>query len=142
LLGASGWQRRHGTPPCALFRPTRCGNSVQRAGELCTWWMKQDPGDCSGFSITPTNIHAYAYKEERRATGWTARIRFPAVQGFSLLHSVQTDSGAPASCPMCTGAFLPGVKAAGAWSWLLTSTQCRGQERLSYTSTHPYVFMV
>jgi hypothetical protein len=29
---------------------------------------------------------------ERRATGWTARIRFPAVQDFSFLYSVQTDS--------------------------------------------------
>jgi hypothetical protein len=27
-------------------------------------------------------------------TGWTARVRFPAVQDFSL-HSVQTDSGPP-----------------------------------------------
>jgi hypothetical protein len=34
------------------------------------------------------------------ATGydWMGRVRFPAVQDFSLLHSVQTDSGAhPAS---------------------------------------------
>jgi hypothetical protein len=28
------------------------------------------------------------------ATGWTARVRFPAVQHFSLLYSVQADSGA------------------------------------------------
>jgi hypothetical protein len=33
----------------------------------------------------------------RRATDWTARIRFPAVQDFYLFHSVQTDSGAHAT---------------------------------------------
>jgi hypothetical protein len=27
-------------------------------------------------------------------TGWTARVRFPAVHDFSLLHNVQTDSRA------------------------------------------------
>jgi hypothetical protein len=36
-------------------------------------------------------------------------------QEFSLLYSVQTGSGAhPASCPLGTGGFLPGSKAAGA----------------------------
>jgi hypothetical protein len=39
------------------------------------------------------------------ATGWTARVRFPEMQDCSLLHSVQTRSGAhPASYPM--GSFL------------------------------------
>jgi hypothetical protein len=39
----------------------------------------------------------------------------PAVQDFSLLHSVETDSGArPASYTMCVmGAFYPGVKRQG-----------------------------
>jgi hypothetical protein len=37
----------------------------------------------------------------RRAMGWTARVRFPAVQGFFLLHSVQTGYGAhPVPYPM------------------------------------------
>jgi hypothetical protein len=49
------------------------------------------------------------------ATGWTARVRFPAMQDFSLLHSVQTDSGAhPASYPMHTGGSGPGGKATAA----------------------------
>jgi hypothetical protein len=39
----------------------------------------------------------------RRATDWTARVRFPAWQVFSL-HSVQTDSGAH---PMGIGGLIP-----------------------------------
>jgi hypothetical protein len=57
--------------------------------------------------------------------------------GFSLIHSVQTGSGAhPAAYAMGTGG-----KAAKAWSWPLTSLYCRGQELWSYSSTPPYVFM-
>jgi hypothetical protein len=42
---------------------------------------------------------------------------------FSLLHVVQTGSGAhPASYPMGTGGSFPGGKAAGARSWPLTSS--------------------
>jgi hypothetical protein len=42
------------------------------------------------------------------------RVRFPAVQDFSLLHSVETYFGAqPASYPMGTGGSFPGGKAAG-----------------------------
>jgi hypothetical protein len=49
------------------------------------------------------------------ATGWTTRIRFPAVQDCSLLNSVQTGSGAhPASYPMSTGGCFSGGKAVGA----------------------------
>jgi hypothetical protein len=50
------------------------------------------------------------------ATGYglEARVRFPAVQDFSLLHSVQIGSGAhPASHPMSTGGSFAGGKAAG-----------------------------
>jgi hypothetical protein len=39
-----------------------------------------------------------------KAMGWTAWVRFPAVQDFSVLYSVQTDCGTnPASYPMGTG---------------------------------------
>jgi hypothetical protein len=50
-------------------------------------------------------------------------VRFPAeAENFSLHHRVQNGSGAhPASYPMGTGGSLPGGKAAGAWSWPLTS---------------------
>jgi hypothetical protein len=45
-------------------------------------------------------------------------VRLPAgVGNFSLLHCVQTDSGAhPAFYPMGTGVSFHGGKAAGAWS--------------------------
>jgi hypothetical protein len=49
-------------------------------------------------------------------TGWRARVGFPAVQDFSLLHSVQTDSEAHPAYPVGTGGSFPGggVKVAGA----------------------------
>jgi hypothetical protein len=44
-------------------------------------------------------------------TGWTALVLFPELQGFSLLHSVQTSSGAhPTSYLIGTGTVSPGVK--------------------------------
>jgi hypothetical protein len=58
-----------------------------------------------------------------------SRVRFPARAGnFSLHHRVQNGSGAhPASYPMGTGGSFLGDKAAGAWSWPLTSIWCRSQ---------------
>jgi hypothetical protein len=48
----------------------------------------------------------------KRATGWTAGVRFPAgTREFSFLHSVHTGSGThPASYRVGTGAVSPGVK--------------------------------
>jgi hypothetical protein len=55
------------------------------------------------------------YIIHRRATGWMARVRFPAYKDLSLLYSVQTDPGAhPVSYPMGTGSDFPGSTAAGA----------------------------
>jgi hypothetical protein len=52
-----------------------------------------------------------AQSAQRRATGWAARVRFPAVQDYSLLHSDQTDSEShPASYPMGTGVSFPGLR--------------------------------
>jgi hypothetical protein len=50
-------------------------------------------------------------------------VRIPAGAGdFSLRHRVQTGSGAhQVSYPVGTGGSFPGGKAAGAWSWPLTS---------------------
>lgn len=53
---------------------------------------------------------------------------------FSLLHGVQTGSGAHQTSHTAG----TGVRA---WSWPLTFIYCGGQERCSYTSTTPYVFM-
>jgi hypothetical protein len=61
----------------------------------------------------------------------------------SLLHSAQIDSGVhPASYPVGTGTSFPSGKAAGVWSWPLTSTYCQGQEQARYTLSRRYVFMV
>jgi hypothetical protein len=43
-------------------------------------------------------------------------------QEFSLLHVVQTGSGAHPNYPMGTGGSFPEGKAAGARSWQLTSS--------------------
>jgi hypothetical protein len=47
-------------------------------------------------------------------SGWMTGVRFPTGErDFSLLHSVQTGSGAhPASYPMGTGGYFPEGKAA------------------------------
>jgi hypothetical protein len=57
-----------------------------------------------------------------------SRVRFPAGTGkFSLHHRFQNGSGDhPVSYPMGTRGSFPGVKAAGAWSWPLTSIYCQG----------------
>jgi hypothetical protein len=56
-----------------------------------------------------------------------SRVRSPAGAGnFSLHHRVQNGSGTyPASYQMNTRGSFPGGKAAGAWSWPLTSI-CEG----------------
>jgi len=50
-------------------------------------------------------------------------ITFRGIDIFSLRHRVHTDSGShPASYPMDTVGSYAGIKAAGLWSCLLTST--------------------
>jgi hypothetical protein len=74
----------------------------------------------------------------------SSRVRFPAGAGnVSLHHRVQNGSGAhPASYPMGTRGSFPGGKAAGAWSWPLTSIQCRGQRMSGAIPPNPqYAFM-
>jgi hypothetical protein len=59
------------------------------------------------------------------ATDWTTEgSEFESRYGqeFSLLQIVQTGSEVhPTAYPMGTGGSFPGGKAAGAWSWPLTS---------------------
>jgi hypothetical protein len=79
-----------------------------------------------------------------RQDDWGSRVRFPAGAGnFSLHHRVKNGSEAhPASYPMGTTGSFPGDKAAGAWSWPLTSIWCRGQRTSG--AIHPlpqYAFM-
>jgi hypothetical protein len=70
------------------------------------------------------------YSAGLRAGRSGSRVRFPAGAGnLSLHHRVQNGSGAhPASYPMVTRDSFRGGKEAGAWSWPITSIQCRGQE--------------
>jgi hypothetical protein len=57
-----------------------------------------------------------------RATCWKSRVRFPAVHHFSLRRSVYRGSGVyPGSYSMDSVGSFPGDKAAGPWSWPLTS---------------------
>jgi hypothetical protein len=75
----------------------------------------------------------------RLATGWTTeKSEFESRWGqeFSLLQIVQTGSEVHStSYPMVKCSYFPGDKAGGAWSWPLTSNECRGQEKWIYTST-------
>jgi hypothetical protein len=51
-----------------------------------------------------------------------SRVRLPAgVGNYSLHHRVQIGSGAHPAYPVGTWGSFPGGKAAGAWSWPLTS---------------------
>jgi hypothetical protein len=58
-----------------------------------------------------------------RLDNWGSRVRFPVGAGnFSLHHCIQNGCGAhPVSNPIGTRGSFPGSKAAGVWSWPLTS---------------------
>jgi hypothetical protein len=65
-------------------------------------------------------------------------------RGKGFLYTPQRPDrlwGHPVSYPMGTGGSFPEGKAAGVWSWPLTSIYYWGQERWSYTFTPQYVFM-
>jgi hypothetical protein len=56
-------------------------------------------------------------------------FEFRKGQEFSLLHMVHSGPGADtALCTWVSGLFLRG-QSGRAWSWLLTSNWCRGQEK-------------
>jgi hypothetical protein len=66
------------------------------------------------------------YGMDDRGSGFDSR---QGAGNFPVHHRVQTGSGAhPASYLVGTRGSFPGDKAAGAWSWPLTSIYCRGQE--------------
>jgi hypothetical protein len=70
----------------------------------------------NGLSLTPPHPKKLLKKtsSDGIATGWIARVLFPAVQDFVSFHSAQTGSGVhPASYPMGTGGSSPLGKAAG-----------------------------
>jgi hypothetical protein len=58
------------------------------------------------------------------------RDRVPVESRISVLHVVQTGSGAhPASYPMGTGCAFAGGKAVGVWSWPTTDLQLMPRSR-------------
>jgi hypothetical protein len=63
-------------------------------------------------------------------------------QEFSLLHSIQTGSGAhPASYPISTGDLSPGVKLQGREADHSPLTSVEVKKMWIYTSTPSYAFM-
>jgi hypothetical protein len=76
----------------------------------------------------------------RWAMGWAAQVRFPAVTDYSLILSVQTESGAHPAYPMGAGALSPGVKRPGRETDHSPPSNAE-VKRWSYTSTPPYVIM-
>jgi hypothetical protein len=90
------------------------------------------------------SLHVAQLSWHREYTrSWTSGVWYPAqAKVSSLLHSVQTGSGARSgSYRIGTGGCIPWGKAACAWRWPLTSIYCGCQEWWSYTFIPPYDFM-
>jgi hypothetical protein len=101
---------------------------------------------------THTHTHTHMYKSRGISVGiasgyglddWGSGVRFPAGAGnFSHPHRVQINSGSRSAFhPMGTGVSSPCGKVARAWSWPLTSFQCRGPECVALYIHPHYVFM-
>jgi hypothetical protein len=125
-----------------FFRKTKKKHTFRRKFLLFTSYLspalvrprssKLHPGIHLTCSIT-TLLKLYTWIAQWHGAGpragWSG-FRAPAGAGnFSLHHRIQTDSGAhSASYPIGTRDSFPRGKTARAWSWPLTSNQCRGQE--------------
>jgi hypothetical protein len=92
------------------------------------------------YMLLLLQIKLYMYKVMSRnsvvgiATGcgmddWRIGVRVPLSSRIFSSPRVPGFGVHPASYPMGTGGKFPGGKAAGAWSWPLTS-KCRGQENV------------
>jgi hypothetical protein len=108
-----------------VFSDWLCQTSVQNA-DCSLWRTPKKTGLCLKYEyLTLCKSHdssvgiALGYGLDDRGS----RIRFPAGAGkFSLHHYIQNGSRTyPASCPTGIRGSFPGGKAAGAWSWPLTS---------------------
>jgi hypothetical protein len=71
------------------------------------------------------------------ATGWTARVRFPAVQDFSLLRVVQTGGLTQPSIQWVRGTLSAGVKRPGPEADLSPSASAEIKNTWIYISTPP-----
>jgi hypothetical protein len=110
-----GWQPHHHLCADCLENVGASTSTTLRASTACY----SDRFTCSSLWISRDRSVAIV-------TGYNlqARVRFPTGErDFSLLHSVHTGSGAhPVSYIVGTGSSFHSGKAAGAWSWSLTST--------------------
>jgi hypothetical protein len=74
-------------------------------------------------------VRTYLYRRRDSSVGIATSLKLDdldsipgKVTDFSVIHNVQNGSGNhPASYPMGTWGSVSGDKAAGAWSWPLTS---------------------
>jgi hypothetical protein len=107
------------------------------------------------LNYTPTTLGVQSWgklhlrvREQKRlnTTGlddcWWVGIRFWAGEGiFLFLAKFRPAVGSTQPSLQWVPVFFPGRKTAVAWSWPLTSTQCRVKNAWSYTSTPPYTLM-
>jgi hypothetical protein len=104
-----------------IFPPLHTAEKQQPSGPSECWQL---PVNYALLTQKNTNkIYLYCFycgdgvvqSVYRRATGWTARVQFPAVaRNFSLRHSAQTGSGVHlASYPKSTGGHFTGLKRPG-----------------------------
>jgi hypothetical protein len=117
-------------------RRPRLETSPPRKSQVARFWRgsqnrTREPKVGAQYVQIPDRDPHIKYTFLHFSSSW-AVVRVPAEAGnFSLHHHVQTSSGAhPASYPIGTRGSFPGSRAAGAWSWSLTSISCRGQECL------------
>jgi hypothetical protein len=90
----------------------------------------------SYFVEPGSRYSAVGIATDRGLYGRGVGFRVPVRERFSPLHVIQTGSGAhPVSNPISES------KAAGAWSWPLTSSSAEVKNTLIYTFTSAYVFM-
>jgi hypothetical protein len=113
------------TPPLRI-RLMHFAQRLHRCNQ-CIYLRLMDPPP-----PTP-GIHSFNLCDPYGLDDRGSRVWLPAGTGnFSLHHRFQNGSGAHPAYQIGTrGSFLGG-KAAGAWSWPLTSTSCRGQREELY----------
>jgi len=120
------------------YAETRMICSQKSSDEIITGWTKKYPKiiTFSWLSVRTLFPHALLLFSQRGVASLstlhaliTLLSRKPAKVGEihgPVKFGVQTGSGAhPTSYPMGTGAFYPGVKTPGVWSWHLPTIYCQ-----------------
>jgi hypothetical protein len=125
-----------------LFLPTFRGCLVNNLFISCCYLghIHGSTGEVNCSFRGNLGITQYSYWD----MGWRHRNRgliSGMKRGFSTHHSIQTDFGAlTAFCTMGSGVFFPGNKAAGAWSWHLSSMSCRKQAGVELYPARSYTY--